>query len=240
MAAYRKTQARSGFEENSEDITRLLDIHTQLGGKGPGLRVGLEVLNKSAIVLITAFWEAYCEDVCAEGLKKISSEINDPQYLPKTIRKTIAKKIAQQTQEKDELSCWRLAGDGWQTFLLDNFDEIKFKQLGRWNTPSANKVKTLFSTVLGIDDITADWRWQSMTCDRARKKLDRFVDVRHKISHRVKLAKNSVKLGEVKAYLGHITSLVECVDRQVNTHLEAFIKKSKRRRRRKLKRIPQK
>jgi hypothetical protein len=29
------------------------------------------VLNKSAIVLLTAFWEAYCEDLAAEALNHV-------------------------------------------------------------------------------------------------------------------------------------------------------------------------
>ena len=36
-----------------------------------GRRYHLEVLNKSAIVLVTSFWEAYCEDIAAEGLAHI-------------------------------------------------------------------------------------------------------------------------------------------------------------------------
>lgn len=50
------------FDESRKDIDRLLEIHQRLGGKGKGRRHQLEVLNKSAIVLISAIWEAYCED----------------------------------------------------------------------------------------------------------------------------------------------------------------------------------
>jgi hypothetical protein len=52
------------FVANCADIDQLLTIHTDIGGGSAGRRK-LEVLNKSAIVLITAYWEAYCEDVSA-------------------------------------------------------------------------------------------------------------------------------------------------------------------------------
>ena len=62
------SQARAAFDKNAADIERLLEIHADLGGDQRGRRFRLEVLNKSAVVLITAFWEAYCEDLAAEAL----------------------------------------------------------------------------------------------------------------------------------------------------------------------------
>ena len=46
------SNAYKAFQKNMEDIERLLELHTQEGGSEPGRRYGLEVLNKSAIVLI--------------------------------------------------------------------------------------------------------------------------------------------------------------------------------------------
>ena len=43
----------------------MIEIHVLLGGSGQGRKYQLEVLNKSAVVLITAIWEAYCEDIAA-------------------------------------------------------------------------------------------------------------------------------------------------------------------------------
>lgn len=52
------SMARKAFDESKADVDRLLEIHENLGGTAPGRRRRLEVLNKSAIVLITAIWEA--------------------------------------------------------------------------------------------------------------------------------------------------------------------------------------
>jgi hypothetical protein len=61
------SEAQKSLDANLKEIERLLALHTMVGGKTKGRRYGLEVLNKSAIVLITAYWEAYCEDIAAEA-----------------------------------------------------------------------------------------------------------------------------------------------------------------------------
>ena len=50
------------MRENMREVNRLLEIHWELTGGQPGRRHGVEVLNKSAIVLITACWESLVED----------------------------------------------------------------------------------------------------------------------------------------------------------------------------------
>ncbi|HEY4809492.1 MAG TPA: HEPN domain-containing protein [Solirubrobacteraceae bacterium] len=62
------SQSMAAFEENCGDVERLLDIHRELAGDGPGKKHGFEVLNKSAVVLMCAAWEAYCEDIAAEAI----------------------------------------------------------------------------------------------------------------------------------------------------------------------------
>jgi hypothetical protein len=47
------SKARNAFDENMEDVARLLALHEGAGVNGPGRRYGLEVLNKSAVVLLT-------------------------------------------------------------------------------------------------------------------------------------------------------------------------------------------
>ena len=44
------------FDESAKDVERLMEIHKNLGGAKKGRRYKLEVLNKSAVVLITAIW----------------------------------------------------------------------------------------------------------------------------------------------------------------------------------------
>ena len=77
------SNARKAFDRNAEDVDRLLEIHQNLGGDAQGRRFRLEVLNKSAIILITAFWEAYCEDIAAEALEHVINHVPTASELPK-------------------------------------------------------------------------------------------------------------------------------------------------------------
>lgn len=81
------SQARSAFDQNAKDIKRLLSIHADIGGDSKGRRYGLEVLNKSSIVLITAFWEAYCEDIASEALQHLVTFSPSGLALPKELKK---------------------------------------------------------------------------------------------------------------------------------------------------------
>ena len=81
------SKAREAFDKNADDIDRLLEIHGDLGGALPGRRYKLEVLNKSAIVLITSFWEAYCEDLAGESLEHIVRHSKTAGSLSKEIKK---------------------------------------------------------------------------------------------------------------------------------------------------------
>ena len=49
------SKARVAFDEHLKDVERLLELHEQQSSASPGKRSGLEVLNKSAIVLITSY-----------------------------------------------------------------------------------------------------------------------------------------------------------------------------------------
>ncbi len=57
------TKHIQNFRANLADVIRLIQIHRDLSGSERGRRVGVECLNKSAIVLILASWEAFVEDL---------------------------------------------------------------------------------------------------------------------------------------------------------------------------------
>jgi RiboL-PSP-HEPN len=100
------TKARAAFDDNAKDIERLLELHQSEGGSTPGRRYGLGVLNKSAIVLITAFWEAYCEDIAAEGLNHLVKHAKTAETLPNELKKIVAKALK---SEQHELAIWKLS-----------------------------------------------------------------------------------------------------------------------------------
>jgi hypothetical protein len=73
---FRFSEAFARFRTSLLDIERLRSLHRDIGGPAPGRRYGLEVINKSAIVLITAIWEAFCEDLASEALKLFVETLN--------------------------------------------------------------------------------------------------------------------------------------------------------------------
>lgn len=110
------SQARKALDANLKDVEKLLDLHEEKGGKLRGRRFGLEVLNKSAIVLICACWEAYCEDLAAEALTLIVRHAKSADQLPKDLKKNVMKALA---GRKDELAIWAIADGGWRKAAQD-------------------------------------------------------------------------------------------------------------------------
>jgi len=208
-------RARKLFDENAKDIERLLKLHEEKGGTSQGRRRGLEVLNKSAIVLITSFWEAYCEDIAAEGLEHIVKHGASPDSLPKEIKQIIAKELK---DDSNELSVWSLSGDGWKDILKIRLDRLREQRNRKLNTPKAENIDKFFLQSMGLSSVSSSWRWpKKMTADRARKKLDKYGILRGEIAHRGKAAK-SVTKAQVEDYFDFIKRLVSKTGGAVNSH----------------------
>ena len=193
-----------------------LELHAQVGGDAPGRRYNLEVLNKSAIVLITAFWEAYCEDVAAEGLAHIVEHAKSASALPLELRKQIARDIR---KDPNEIEAWKIADDGWRKYLADRFSELKEHRDRRLNTPKTANINELFRSAVGIEAMSNNWRGpKKMTAKRAGEKLDRFVELRGSIAHRGQSA-TSVKKSQVVDYFDFAKTLAERTGGVVNAHV---------------------
>jgi len=204
------------FNENAQDIDRLLKLHEEKGGTSQGRRRGLEVLNKSAIVLITSIWEAYCEDIASEGLEHIVKHGDTPDSLPKEIRKIIAKELK---NDLNELSVWSLCGDGWKCLLKARLDKLQGQRNKKLNTPKSENIDDLFLQSIGHSSISSSWKWaKKMTISRARDKLDKYATLRGEIAHRGKSAK-SVTKAQVEDYFEFIKQLVAKTDSAVNSHV---------------------
>lgn len=210
--------ARKSFVENAKDIKRLLDLHNLVGGQGPGRRYGLEVLNKSAIVLITAFWEAYCEDMASEALAHIVRYARSSDALPTELKKKVALDIKKQAHE---LEAWKIADNGWRQYLRDRLDAMKKERDRKLNTPKTAQIDDLFLSAIGVENISKSWRWsRKMTVKRASEKLDKFVELRGAIAHRGQHSK-SVTKAQVEDYFNFISQLAACTDDAVNAHVKS-------------------
>ncbi|MXZ83876.1 MAG: hypothetical protein F4Z10_09455 [Synechococcus sp. SB0666_bin_14] len=74
------SNARKNFEESKREIEHLLEIHTEMEGGQSGRRgrrpEQIQVLHRAAIVMITACWQAYVEDLFHEASNKLLSHGN--------------------------------------------------------------------------------------------------------------------------------------------------------------------
>jgi hypothetical protein len=216
------SKARAAFDENAADVQRLLQLHQEKGGKAKGRRFGLEVLNKSAIVLLTSFWEAYCEDIAAEALDHIVTHAPSADKLPTELRKLIAKELK---ADVHDLAVWSIAGDGWRALLKSRLAILQAERNRRLNTPKSAQIDRLFSDALGIAEISTSWKWpKKMNPDRARAKLDKFVELRGAIAHRGAAA-TSVKKADVTNFYNFLQRLVGQTGGAVNRHVWAITTK---------------
>lgn len=212
--------AKDRYLLNHEDVARLLELHEEKGGKERGRRYGLEVLNKSAIVLITAFWEAYCEDLAAEALERLVSELDDPKDLPQNLRKTIADELK---EDQHHYAVWKIAGDDWRDHVKSRLDDLREERNFKHMNPRPDQVRVLFSKALGLDDVTKSWRWSRVSVANACQKLDDYVALRGDVAHRGS-AEQGVTLKVVREYDNFIERLVNATDKCVNDFVDDVLK----------------
>lgn len=212
------SNASSSFKKNAKDIERLLWFHENEGGSGQGRRYGLEVLNKSAIVLLTSFWEAYCEDIAAEALAHIVRHCPTSQQLPIELRKIVAKDLK---AEAHDLAVWKLSDTGWRQVLQDRLANLQEERNRRLNTPKTAQINKLFEESLGIQDISSRWHWSGMTVAVAKAKLDRYVEMRGAIAHRGAGAR-AVTKSHVTSYFKFLRRLVGRTGGGVYRHIKSI------------------
>jgi hypothetical protein len=216
------SQARKAFDQNAKDVKRLLEIHADIGGDSPGKRYGLEVLNKSALVLITAVWEAYCEDVAAEAVQHLIQYIPDPAKLPNELKKKVASELK---AEKHELEIWKLAGNGWRAILQARVYSLTAERNTKLNTPKTSQINDLFSSALGLSNVSDSWKWRKMSAATAAKKLDNYVTLRGAVAHRGAAA-TTIKKTHVTGFFSHVKRLVSKTGGRINTHVKDATGKS--------------
>jgi hypothetical protein len=203
------------FKKNAADVSRLLEIHTDLGGDARGRRFRLEVLNKSAIVLITAIWEAYCEDLAAEALQHIVQVTSNPDALPLDLKKKVAKELK---ADLNEIAIWKLADQGWRDVLMKRLGDLAQERNKKLNTPKAENIIELFHSSLGLTDVSSRWRWKGMSVQQAKAKLDKYVSLRGLIAHRGQAGASCTK-AQVNDYFAHVKRVVAKTGGSVNAHV---------------------
>ncbi len=185
------------LKSNMAAINRLLEIHKTIAGPGKGRKRDVEVLNKSAIVLLLACWEAFVEDTATAAFDSMLKSAASPAVFPEFVLAIAAKEI----QKADTMVFWGIAKDGWKAELVKHRDRIfgKYVERGSFNTPNASNIDRLFSEMVGVTSISRQWAWRGMSRESSSDKLQRLIELRGNIAHRVTTTK-AVKKSDVVSY----------------------------------------
>lgn len=208
-------QPMDSLISNIENVTQLMDIHLEKSKGKPGRKHRLEVLNKSAIVLLVASWEAFIEDLAEESFKFLLANASSHDMIPTKVR---IKSVDDMKKSANNLDLWQLAGNGWQKVLQSHKSKILDNSIGRLNTPKQKNIDDIFEDLLGFD-LSSKWSWlPTMTPNKACTKLDNLIVIRGNIAHRAKATK-PVHKDTVIDYTKFIYRLAVKSNNTVNTWL---------------------
>jgi hypothetical protein len=90
------SNARKAFARNSKDVKALLEwaeVNEAEDREEVDNAPETAALLKSCFVLITAIWEAYCEDIAAEGLAHLVKHAESSTALPKKLKQQVATEL---------------------------------------------------------------------------------------------------------------------------------------------------
>jgi len=175
---------------NVHEVDRLSQIHGQITHKGPGYKHDVQILHKSAIILLVACWEAYVEDLAVASLEHMISAAKDHTVFSKYVLERVG-------SNHSGVNAWKLAGTGWKKALRDNMKGVLARTTGVFNTPRTAQVDDLFHKTIGLPSLSSSWYWPGRSIQQTKQVLDDLVTLRGSIAHRVTSTKH-VTLEHVK------------------------------------------
>lgn len=203
------------FLGNLSEVNELMKIHTRMAGSTRGRKTNLTTLNKSAIVLLTACWESFIEDLLTDAFNFLIKEASGYKLIPQLILKNVAKELK---CDKHELKIWELSDSGWKTVLIQYKDKILLDKLDYFHVPRPDKIDELFKQLLSLDKATEFWKWRKMSNTKAKKILNDFIDIRGAIAHKVKTSKR-VQKKDVIFYATFLNRIGIILHNHTNQHL---------------------
>lgn len=210
------------ISENTIEVTRLMNIHEAVGGKKPGRKFGLEVLNKSGVVLLVACWEAFVGELARQSFRFLLKNSKNPGSFSNKVLALAGRSLR---AAEDETRIWELAGDGWKRVLNSHGERILRQNLAYVNVPDSKKVDEVFEKLLGIRRLSSSWSWAGMPAYRSRRKLDALVTLRHEIAHRVSTRRPVYKVTVIK-HADFVHRLAEVTSNHLREILLSKTKKS--------------
>ncbi|MDO8738262.1 MAG: HEPN domain-containing protein [Candidatus Deferrimicrobium sp.] len=196
-------------------MERLLDIHSEIAGEKPGRKHNVEVLNKSAILMLVACWESYVEEVVSGAYKYLLNIAKTPNDFPIDVRLRASNELR---ESKDPRRVWELAAKGWKDVLY----EYRGKQIESFNTPTSKKVNILCKALLNIEDVSGKIKIPRIKDSDICPRLDTLVALRGAIAHKVK-ADKSITKRMVQKDIKFIGTLAESLNNIVSAYLKELV-----------------
>ncbi len=201
--------------KNLDEVHRLLEIHTKMSGKGAGYKHNVEVLNKSAIVLLVACWEAFVEDLAEDAFSILLRRAKKHTMFSSRVLADAAKSLKEASDPRD---LWKLAGDGWRQVLKSHKSTLFERYTGKLNTPRPAQVDALYESLLGVKPISRMWHWQGMRSQAAVAKLEELIELRGSLAHRVE-ASSAVLKKDVRNYIDLINRIAVQTSNAIRTEV---------------------
>ena len=108
----------------------------------------------------------------------------------------------------------------WSKVVLIENKNILIKSL---NTPKTSKVDNLFFRVIGLKDLSSNWKTRGLTSKQAASKLNNYMKMRGSIAHRAVYSKNITRK-VAEDYLNFIEILVNVTERAVQNYVKELTK----------------
>lgn len=151
------------------DVDRLIGTYDELNPGGRGRR-HLGHITGSAVVVLSAAWELYIEEVLVESVDHFLRCVESASILPEPTKRVLSDSIK---DDKHDYAPLFLADDGWKTRLRT----ICLDKTEKLNTPKTENITTLFRQLLGYETIGVNW-----TNDT--EDIDNVITVRGGVAHR--------------------------------------------------------
>lgn len=159
------------------------DINTLLAlSKTEDGRQHTNNILRSAVVLMVAAWEQFIEQLAVNTVQTLTDRLRNPDPLPEKVKDVIA--LRSVTEDRNNVrrfsrTVWQFADRGWKKAYIQFCERLTEK----FNTASVENTKKVFFNVLGVDDVTAHWVFNSLSAEDCAGRLDDLVDMRHDIAH---------------------------------------------------------
>jgi hypothetical protein len=91
-------------------------------------------------------------------------------------------------------------------------------QVGRFNNPTPDNVRSLLADTIGLADITDSWFWPGVNAQRARERLGEALRHRHQIAHGVN-PRPTIRNQYASGLPAFFRRVGRCTDRSVRGYL---------------------